>query len=178
MCGAFDLGGSRDQDLEGLRRVLAHLEPGGVVVLDSEVGEFDDERWRSWQPRGRDEAPPGPEDRDLAPDGYEYALRHRVLDLDLAAGGVVREMQAWRWREGKRSPETPHELVENLYSEREVVALLDRAGFVDIEVVGGYHGGPPNGDEQFLVYVATRPTTVWPSPQADEVLQQATNAAG
>ena len=52
-----------------------------------------------------------------------------------------------------------HELVENLYSEGEVVALLDR-GFVDIEVVGGYHGGPPNGDEQFLVYVATRPTTV------------------
>ena len=160
MCGALGLGGSRDQDLAGLRRVLAHLEPGGVLVLDSEVGEFDDERWRSWQPRERDEAPPGPEDRDLAPDGYEYALRHRVLDLDLAAGRVVRELQAWQWHEGKVIAHETHELVENLYSEAEVVALLERAGFVDIEVVGGYHGGPPNGDEEFLVYVATRPTTV------------------
>ena len=50
-----------------------------------------------------------------------------------------------------------HELVENLYSRADVEALLAGAGFVAIEVVGGYHGGPPTGEEEFLVYVARRP---------------------
>ena len=159
MCGALGLGGSREQDLEGLRRVFAHLEPGGVLALDCEVGEFDGERWQSWRPGERDEALPGPEDRELAADGFEYALRHRLVDLDLTAGRVVREMQAWQWREGELVAHETRELVENLYSEGQVLALLDRGGFVDIEVVGGYHGGAPNGDEEFLVYVATRPTT-------------------
>ena len=147
----------RDQDLEGLHRVLAHLEPGGVLALDSEVGEFDDEQWRTWQRRERDEAPPGPEDRELAPDGFEYALRHRVLELDLAAGRAVREMQAWQWRDSNLVAYETHELVENLYSRADVEALLAGAGFVAIEVVGGYHGGPPTGEEEFLVYVARRP---------------------
>ena len=159
MCGGLGLGGSRDQDVEGLRRVLAHLEPGGVLALDSEVGEFDDERWRTWQRRDRDEVPPGREDRELAPDGFEYALRHRVLELDLTAGRAVREMQAWQWRDGDLVAYEVHELVENLYSRAGVEALLERAGFVDVEVLGGYHGGPPTGDEEFLVYVASRPTT-------------------
>ena len=100
-----------------------------------------------------------------------------MLDLDLAAGRVVREMQAWQWREDVIAHET-HELVENLYSEGEVVALLDRAGFVDIEVVGGYHGGPPNGDEQFLVYVATRPRPSGRHPRPTKSCSNATNAAG
>jgi hypothetical protein len=130
-----------------------------VLVLDYEVGEFDDERWQTWQRRQRDDAPPGPEERQLAPDGFEYALRHRVLDLDLTAGRVVRELQAWQWRDGVLVAHEIHELVENLYSRADVEALLEGAGFVDIQVVGGYHGGPPTGDEEFLVYVASRPTT-------------------
>ena len=159
MCGGLGLGGSREQDLEGLRRVLAHLAPGGVLVLDYEVGEFDDERWQTWQRRERDKAAPELEERQLAPDGFEYALRHRVLDLDLTAGRVVRELQAWQWRDGVLVAHEIHELVENLYSRADVEALLEGAGFVDIQVVGGYHGGPPTGDEEFLVYVASRPTT-------------------
>ena len=128
-------------------------------MLDYEVGEFDDERWRTWQRRERDEAAPGPDERQLAPDGFEYALRHRVLDLDLTAGRVVRELQAWQWRDGNLVAHEIHELVENLYSRADVEELLEGAGFVDIQVVGGYHGGPPTGDEEFLVYVASRPTT-------------------
>ena len=32
LCGGFGLGATRDQDLEGLRRLSAHLLPGGVVA--------------------------------------------------------------------------------------------------------------------------------------------------
>lgn len=34
VCGAFGLGGTRDQDLEGLRRLHSHLEPGGRLFMD------------------------------------------------------------------------------------------------------------------------------------------------
>ena len=45
MCGALGLGVTREQELEGLRRVRAHLRPGGVLAVDYQVGEFDAERW-------------------------------------------------------------------------------------------------------------------------------------
>ncbi len=34
VCGSFGLGGTRDQDLEGLRRLHSHLEPGGRLYMD------------------------------------------------------------------------------------------------------------------------------------------------
>ena len=49
-CGGFGLGATRDQDREGLGRVLAHLEPGGTFVVDNEVSDTDPARWRGWRP--------------------------------------------------------------------------------------------------------------------------------
>ena len=154
MCGAFGLGGTRDQDLEGLRRIGAHLLPGGVLVLDYEVNEFDPERWRAWRPRPADAAPPPPDDRHLGPDGFHYALRHRVIDIDLDAGRVAREMQAWQWHGDELVAHETHALVVNLYTRDQIVAALGDAGFADVSVVGGYHGGEPTGNEEFLVYRA------------------------
>ena len=37
VCGAFGLGGERDHDVEALRRLFEHLEPGGTLVLDNEA---------------------------------------------------------------------------------------------------------------------------------------------
>ena len=51
-----------------------------------------------------------------------------------------------------------HELSVNLYVPEEIVGALRAAGFADVDVVGGYHGGPPTSDERFLVYVARRPS--------------------
>jgi SAM-dependent methyltransferase len=70
VCGGFGLGATRDQDLEGLRRLSAHLEPGGLLALDYEVEEFDPETWRTWQPKPPDPSPPVPAERRLGPDGY------------------------------------------------------------------------------------------------------------
>ena len=36
VCGGFGLGGRREHDVEGLRRIYEHLEPGGTLVLDNE----------------------------------------------------------------------------------------------------------------------------------------------
>ena len=157
MCGSLGLGGTRDQDLEGLRRVHAHLAPSGLLALDSEVGEFDDPQWRSWQPGPEDQSVPAEDERRLGRDGFEYALRHHITSLDLDGGVVIRELEAWQWRDGELVAHERHGLVANLYTSDEIVGMLDAAGFIDVRVIGGYHGGEPTGDEEFLVYLATAP---------------------
>jgi SAM-dependent methyltransferase len=157
VCGGFGLGATRAQDVEGLHRLFAHLEPGGLVALDYEVEEFDAESWRRWQPAAPDPAPPAPADRRLGPDGFEYALRHRVVAVDHDTKQMTREMQAWQWSDGELVAHETHALVANVYTSSEIVDALGDAGFDDVTIVGGYHGGEPTGDEEFLVYLARRP---------------------
>ena len=57
VCGGFGLGGTREQDLEALRRLHEHLEPGGVLVLDNEVPYTDTRLWPRWLQGGRDDLP-------------------------------------------------------------------------------------------------------------------------
>jgi SAM-dependent methyltransferase len=154
VCGGFGLGATREQDLEGLRRLFAHVEAGGLLALDYEVEEFDPARWRTWQPKAPDPSPPAPAERRLAPDGYEYALRHRMVAVDHKTRQVTREMQAWQWSDGDLVAHETHALVANVYTRNEIVDALGTAGFDDVEVVGGYHGDEPTGDEEFLVYLA------------------------
>jgi SAM-dependent methyltransferase len=156
-CGTFGLGGSRADDIEGLRRVLEHLEPGGVLALDYEVGEFDLDRWQRFRAKPVNENAPLESERQLAPDGFHYALRHRVVSIDLADRSLTREMQAWQWLGDELVAHETHGLVYNVYSTDEIVALLSSVGFEDVRVLGGYHGGAPTEHDKFHVFVATAP---------------------
>ena len=154
-CGAFGLGGSRADDTEGLRRLRAHLLPGGVLALDYEVGEFDNDRWQRWRPRPADETPPPSDARRLGPDGFHYALRHRITSVDVVERSVTRELQAWQWQGDELVAHETHALVANVYSSNEIEALLTTVGFSDVRVLGGYHGGAPTALDGFHVFVAT-----------------------
>ena len=156
-CGAFGLGGSRADDVEVLRRLRAHLLPGGVLALDYEVGEFDDDRWRRWRPRPADDTPPPSNVRRLGPDGFHYALRHRITGVDVAERSVTREMQAWQWQGDELVAHETHALVANVYSSNEIVTLLTTVGFTDVCVLGGYHGGAATELDGFHVFVAIAP---------------------
>jgi SAM-dependent methyltransferase len=156
-CGAFGLGGSRTDDVEGLRRLRSHLLPGGVAALDYEVGEFDEDRWRRWQPRPADDTPPPSEARRLGPDGFEYALRHRITAVDVAERSVTRELTAWQWQRDELVAHETHALVVNVYSSNEIATLLDAVGFTDVRVLGGYHESAPTALDRFHVFVATAP---------------------
>ena len=157
MCGALGLGVTREQDLEGLCRIREHLHSRGQLALDYEVGEFDFDEWRAKGARPLDDRPPAKEDRLLGADGFHYALRDRVTSLDLDARRATRELQAWQWHDGELVAHETHALIVNIYTREEIVLLLAEAGFVDVRVVGGYHGGEPDGHEEFLVYLATAP---------------------
>ena len=113
VCGGFGLGSTREQDLEALRRLHGHLEPGGVLVLDNEVPYADAARWPYWPKEGRAELPePRREPRAAAAgsDGAEYALCARVVGFDPLAQRLSWEMRAFMWRDGELVAEEEHHL--------------------------------------------------------------------
>jgi len=150
ICGGFGLGSSRDQDVEALRRLYAHLEPGGLLVFDVEAREpAAPELRRPWdEPRGR----------RLGSDGAEYALQGRVADYDPVARRTTRELRAYMWRDGELVAEEEHVLTETFYPAAELVPMLERAGFVDVEVRGQHNDLPPTPEDDFLVFLARRPS--------------------
>ena len=159
VCGGLGLGSTRAQDQQALRRLYGHLEPGGLLVLDNEVPYADEVHWGCW-PAGRrgglpEDAPP-PGERRLGSDGFEYALQSRMLSLDPLQQQEAWEMRAFQWRDASLVAQERHQLTINLYFSGELVMMLERAGFADVEVRGEYNDLPPTADDTFLVYVARR----------------------
>jgi SAM-dependent methyltransferase len=160
MCGGFGLGGDREHDLEGLRRLHRHLLPGGVLVLDHYVPYENAHRWSYWPRERRRELPerkPPPESGRRAADGSELALQARLVDLDPLAQVATYGMRARRWRDGRLEADEEYTLKESLYFRNELVMTLERAGFRDIRVEAGYLAAEPTPDAGVLVYVAHKP---------------------
>ena len=79
-----------------------------------------------------------------------------MLALDPLLQQQAWEMHAYQWRDGTLVAEERHRLTLNLYFAGELVMMLERAGFTEVEVRGEYDDLPPTADDRFLVYVATR----------------------
>ena len=159
VCGGFGLGSTREQDLEGLRRLHEHLEPGGLLVLDNEVPYADGAQWQYWLKEKRQElALPrrAPGKRRVGSDGAEYELRSRTLDFDPLDQSVTWEMQAFMWRDGELVAEDSHLLTMRLYFRNELVLMLGNAGFTEIEVRGDHNDAEPTADDDFLVFLGRR----------------------
>jgi SAM-dependent methyltransferase len=160
VCGGFGLGSTREQDVEGLRRLHHHLEPGGLLVLDNEVPYADGALWQYWLQEKRQELPRPrrpPGGRRVGSDGAEYELRSRVLDLDPLDQSATLEMQAFMWRDGELVAEEEHLLTMRLYFRNELVLMLENAGLAEVEVRGHYSDAEPTGDDDFLVFLARKP---------------------
>jgi SAM-dependent methyltransferase len=158
-CGVLGLGSTRAQDEEALRRFHRSLEPGGTLVLDNETPYANARRWPLWTRAGRVGLPepwPEPGTRDLAADGTEYELRARAVDLDPLDQTLTLELRVDKWQSGVPVAEETHALTMRMYFRDELLLLLDRAGFSEIDVRGGYAEEEPTGDSDVLVYRARR----------------------
>ena len=156
-CGVFGIGSTRAEDEEALRRFHDLLEPGGTLLLDKEAPYADARRWAYWTASGRTLPEPWPENptpRRVA-DGSEILLRTRAVDVDPLDQRVTLEMHAQRLR-GEVVEEERYTLTERMYFRDELVLLLERAGFEDINVRGGYEDEDPRADHEFLVYIARK----------------------
>jgi SAM-dependent methyltransferase len=161
LCGGFGLGGNRLHDAEGLRRLHEHLEPGGLLVLDNEVPYADTKQWPYWTKERPSELPDPwtePKRRKRGSDGAEYALRSRLVELDPLLQRITMEMRAWMWRDGELVAHEEHLLRLTLYFKEELLLLLERAGFADVDVRGQYNDAAPTPEDDFLVFVARKPS--------------------
>jgi SAM-dependent methyltransferase len=162
VCGGFGLAGDRELDEAALARLFAHLEPGGTLAMDNEVPYADSRLWRAWTKEGHDELPeawPEPRGRRRASDGTDLELRARVVALDPLAQRVTMEMRGRRWRGEELIEEDVHTLHMSQYLTHELRMMLERAGFVDVELRAGYTDEPPTADTEFVVFIARKPDT-------------------
>ena len=159
VCGGFGLGSTREQDFEALRRLHAHLAPGGTLVLDNEPPYADARLWRFWLKDERAKLPEPsepPAERRRAADGSELGLSSRVVALDPLRQRVIMEMRAAMWRDDEPVTEETHALTINMYFTNELVLMLERAGFAGVRLYGDYTDEEARPDHSFVVCVAEK----------------------
>jgi SAM-dependent methyltransferase len=159
VCGVFGLGSTREQDREALRRLHACLEPGGKLLIDSEMPYANSRRWPSWTNEGRRNLPepwPSPGERRRASDGSERELRGRAVALDPLDQTLVMEMRADKWVDDVNVASEVHTLSMRMYFHAELLLMLETAGFAVTAVDGDHRREPATADSDFLVYIAER----------------------
>ena len=72
----------------------------------------------------------------------------------MADQAITLEIRAEKWRDDHLLAEETHTLTMRSYFRDELLLMLDRAGFRDVDVRGGYVDERPTADHDFLVYIA------------------------
>ena len=80
----------------------------------------------------------------------------RTLGIDPLDQTITYELQVQRLRDGEVVAEEGYTLTDRMYFRDELILLLERAGFTEIDVTGNYEGEKPRRDHDFLVYRATK----------------------
>ena len=141
LCGVFGIGGDRQRDEEGLRRLLRHVEPGGAVVINHYMAWNNARLWQYWLPEHRARLPepvPEPSEPRPASDGTALRLRCRTLSFDPLGPTWTEEMLAESFRDGALEKSETLCLRQTLYFPNELVLLLERAGFGKVSLLNDH----------------------------------------
>ncbi|MEM9305390.1 MAG: SAM-dependent methyltransferase, partial [Pseudomonadota bacterium] len=119
-----------------LRQCLANLAPGGALVVDVAGKEIIL--------------------RDIEPVHLtEYEDGRILVERPMLSAGMDRYENEWILIDGSQAHRASWH--HNLYSARELTALFEQAGFVDIAVVGSLEGDPYDLEADRLIVVGHRP---------------------
>ena len=156
VCGSFGLGADRATDFEGLRRLHAHLEPGGTLVMDHYPPKRDTD-YDEALTESRDLPNPWPEqgDRRRTDSGAELELRTRLLATDSVERTITREISVREFVEGIEVDHQMYSIVICGYSISEVESMLETVGFGNIRATGAFEARPPHPRDEFIVFKAT-----------------------
>jgi SAM-dependent methyltransferase len=159
VCGAFGIGGNREQEWEALRRLYQHLEPGGVLALDNYVPYGSARDWQYWLKENQSQLPeawPPPRERRRMAHGSELLLQTRRVALEPLEQLLTLQMRAEQWRDGQLVAEEERLLQERLYFPHELSIMLAQVGFKDIQLQGDYTETEATAEHEVVVFLATK----------------------
>ena len=159
MCGSFGLAGSRENDLETLRRCYAHLTDNGALLLNIQAEYASAETWKLWLREGREALPqPWPADarRRAAADGSEHLGRFRIVQIDPLEQSYTRQVRLEKWASGALVASEEYTLRGNMYFKNELLLMLKVAGFGEISVRGDYTDEPATAEHEELIFTAIK----------------------
>jgi SAM-dependent methyltransferase len=159
ICNAFDLAGSRHNDLETLQCCHAHLEEGGALIFNIQAEYTLRETWDSWLSDRRKGLPyPWPEEgsRRIAPDGSEYVTRTRTLDVNPLEQHLTRQVRVEKWQNGKLIAAEEYTMHANMYLKSELLLMLKVTGFGQVSLRGDYSDAPATPESKQLVFLAIK----------------------
>jgi SAM-dependent methyltransferase len=157
-CGVFGIGGTRQQDFIALQRFHAHLNPGGLLLLDNYLPYEDDRVWPLWQKEPRKQLPAQwPENiGKTQPERSDVELHTRVLAFDPLEQRVTFQMRALLWRDGRIIAEEEYSLTDNLYFRNELRQMLEQAGFRIEAIQGDYEEAEATPENDVIVFFARK----------------------
>jgi ubiquinone/menaquinone biosynthesis C-methylase UbiE len=153
-CGTFCLILDRSLAFEALRRFYAHLEPEGLLVFNL-FWVFGSGEPLSDNPLARDHDW-NPMWEHSLPDGTKIAQHMRLLKLDRAEQVVIAERRYQRIANGQVTQEEIFPSNERWYFQHEMVMMLEKTGFRDVQVKGDYTGANFADGHSTMVFLARR----------------------
>ncbi len=138
----------REEAAEALRRFHAHLEAGGQLLLTTDVPST------PLESRGRKEwwlRRSGTRERDGA-----TVLIHEADEHDIVEQVTTAHMRYEVYKDGVQIETHYHSLKQRWYGKYEMVMMLERAGFHDVFVHGGYTDAEASGEHETMVFRAWR----------------------
>jgi len=158
-CGVIGLGGERRLTMQAMQRCYEHLRPGGTFAFNYSARWNDPPAWLSRLPEYRralpDEWPDSSERQRLA-DGTELEEATRTVEVDPVENVATRQIRMRLWHEGDLIKEEIHTQRLDDYSKNELVLMLERAGFSDIQVFGDFSDEPATADHGELSFVCRK----------------------
>ena len=154
-CGVFGVGTTREEDLEGLRRIRNHLTPGGRFIFDVYLPGENSKDWLTWT---KDHRPPlpsrwsKPETRKTS-DGDELVLQTRTIAFDPMEQYSIREIRVKQYRDQELVNCHQYRVRLNAYFKNEIQLMLKTAGFGRVEMKGGLGDSKPTAYKDYYLMV-------------------------
>jgi SAM-dependent methyltransferase len=158
-CGVIGLGGERRLTMQAIRRCYEHLRTGGTFAFDLTARWNDEPAYLSRLPENRHSLPdewPLSTERKLLGDGTELEIAARTVSVDPLEETQTRQLRARLWRNGELLEEQVHTQRYEEYGKNELVLVLERAGFSEIQIFGDYSDEPATADHKELIFVAQK----------------------
>jgi SAM-dependent methyltransferase len=157
--GTIGVGGSQRLNMQAMQRCYEHLRQGGTFAFDYAVRWNDPPAWLARLPENRRKEPeqwPDSSERQRAADGTELELATRTVETDPLENVATRQMRVRLWRDGELLKEEIHTQKVGDFTKNELLLMLERAGFGDIQLFGDHSEEPATADHLNLVFVCRK----------------------